>query len=172
MKIDPAELRRHYASLSDEALDDLNPAELSDVARPIYEEELARRGVSPGEENESSAEPAPDWLEDAACACAFTLRTATYNVPTASTARAALVAAGIPCHVTMSRDDPPKVDPAPQFSLRLMVPGALALHASSVLDEEIFNEDQEHEFHLVCPNIRKFDRKEYLATALSRSKRK
>ena len=45
MPIDPLELRRHYASLTDEALLEINHEELVEAAQQIYGEELAERGI-------------------------------------------------------------------------------------------------------------------------------
>jgi hypothetical protein len=172
MRIDPEDLRRHYAMLPDEALLDIDRAELTDLARTVYDQELNQRGLRLGQKLESAemegddagpvyqpgeigeaedeadidAGPEPDWLEDAACACAFTMYSANNDVPTAATARAVLRANGIPCHITMTREAPPKVEAAPQSSLRVMVPGSLALHAASVLDQHIFNEEHEAEW--------------------------
>ncbi len=43
MNIDPQELERHYASLSDEALLELNREDLVEVAQGCLDRELARR---------------------------------------------------------------------------------------------------------------------------------
>ena len=92
--------------------------------------------------------PPPDWLEDAACACSFVLRPneRVFPVlPQAGRARLVLRKAGIPCRITMQKnqyeDDPP--DPPPHPLVCVMVPGGLALHATSVLDRAIFNEEKE-----------------------------
>ena len=163
-------MRRHYASLSDEALIALDLAELIETAQRLYDEELAGRGLTPRQEPESfagpddgatsldqpgqvedaggelavDAGPPPDWLEDAACACAFAMDAGTLYGSDAAKARAVLRAAGIPCHITVNEMDPPaNVDPRPRYEYCVMVPGALNLHATSVLDREIFNSKQE-----------------------------
>jgi hypothetical protein len=162
MRIDPQELRRHYASLPDGALEAINRDELSDIARPIFDEEVARRQLTEttqpetieeepleiDEDLEIDEEPDPDWLEEAAVACSFTMRSSygMSDIPTASHARAVLRSAGIPCHVIMNEVPPAPVNPTPQRYLQLMVPGALALHATSILDKNVFNEDQEEEW--------------------------
>ena len=43
LKPDPAALRRHYASLPDEVLLDMDRAELTPLAQQVYDEELASR---------------------------------------------------------------------------------------------------------------------------------
>jgi hypothetical protein len=55
------EFRKHYASLSDEGLREINRDDLTDVARASYDEELAGRGLA----IESAAprvEPTPDAI--------------------------------------------------------------------------------------------------------------
>ena len=146
MRIDLDDLRRHYASLPDGALLALNRGELSDAAKPLYDEEVARRKLSPEQEDvQFDSGPEPDWLDDAACACAFSVRSRNSN-DAATDAYAALHAAGIPCHLITSEEEPPQADPTPRYTLRLMVPLASTLHAASVLDRDIFNEEQEAEW--------------------------
>ena len=45
-QIDPEEFRRHYASLSDEALVDIDRDDLLDVAQKRSDEELAQHGMN------------------------------------------------------------------------------------------------------------------------------
>src|ERR1035438_8773685 len=96
MRIDPEDFRRHYAMLSDQALFSLNRTDLIDVARACYDEEVARRKSARLHAEQSSQEPdddptaadaldglddvfevdmgpEPDWLEEAACACSFSV---------------------------------------------------------------------------------------------------
>jgi hypothetical protein len=56
------ELRRYYAGLSDAALLELNPDELTPVARGCYDEEVLNRGltVESGEEDLPQTAGAPD----------------------------------------------------------------------------------------------------------------
>jgi hypothetical protein len=167
MRIDSEDLRRHYALLPDEALTALERSELTDAAKAIYDEEVARRALAheagtdvlgwseedAGEDLDSDVTSTPDWLDDAACACAFTMRSAKSDVPIATEARAVLKAAGIPFHVMLSEEEPPQADPTPQYSLRVLVPGGLALHATSVLDRDIFNEEQEGEWRATLESL-------------------
>ncbi len=55
MKIDANDLRRHYESMSDEELLAMDPAELTEIARQVYDEEFARRGLG-GDAEESDDE--------------------------------------------------------------------------------------------------------------------
>jgi hypothetical protein len=79
------------------------------------------------------------------------------DFPVALKARAILRHSVIPCYITVNQyqdpgnqdhheDDPRAADPAPPSLVCVMVPGALALHATSILDREIFNEEKEAEW--------------------------
>jgi hypothetical protein len=62
MNADADDFRRHYAVLSDEALLDLKPDDLTDVARQCYEVELFNRGLkraAPPKLEESQPEESP-----------------------------------------------------------------------------------------------------------------
>jgi hypothetical protein len=56
MRIDPEELRRHYESLSDEGLLDIDRSDLNPVAQGIYDQEIARRGLNHTPEQEEEEE--------------------------------------------------------------------------------------------------------------------
>ena len=63
MQIDLDYLKMHYAALSDEALLEIHEEELVEGARPIYDAELAERGLTPRElveEEEESSEAAEE----------------------------------------------------------------------------------------------------------------
>ena len=156
MRIDPQEFAQHYASMSDEQLLDINPAELSEIARPIYQAEIDKRGLAQQEDQVveevtdliyegEDPEHAPDWLDNAAVACAFPTRSPDADEP-ASNAHGALEAAGIPCHVVLIKEDPQRPGAQPHYEFRVLVPGALLWHATSVLDRDLFNQDQDEEF--------------------------
>ena len=165
MQIDAGALRQHFASLSDAALLAVDRSELIEMAQKYYDEELARRRVAPQREAESLAGPDdqatardqpaegqdakrlltvdtevdPDWLDEAACACTFADYPGGTSASDAASARDVLVAAGIPCHISVREIDPPSADPPPRSGYCLMVPGALNLLATGVLDVQIFN---------------------------------
>ncbi len=147
MKPDPAALRRHYASLPDEVLLDMDRAELTQLAQQVYDDELASRHLSTGTGAQESAGPEqpaektddeldwsadPDWLSEAACACAFD------NAAEMDEAREILEKAEILCHARLLPRDTSPGQP-PRFDYELMVPSALNLRAISVLDKELFN---------------------------------
>ena len=158
MRIDPEDFRRHYAMLSDEALFALNRHELIEMAQACYDEEVARRKTAQEHEAESHNidfpvdeedefdldTPAPDWLDDAACACTFTVNPGATNPPDLAKVQQVLRTAGIPCHITMNEiEEAPKAASQVRHEYCLMVPGALNLNATSVLDRDLFNVEQE-----------------------------
>lgn len=152
MQIDTMYLREHYASLSDEAFAEINPDELVDAARKCYDEEAARRQPAPDQQEEppetidvdapvdSGADDEPAWIDTAACACSFSQMREQTNADRTADACDALRAAGIPCHVVCEELDRERTE-SPVIEYRVMVPGALALHATSILDRDLFNED-------------------------------
>jgi hypothetical protein len=154
LKTDTVYLRRHYASLSDEALLDVDETDLVEDARQIYDTELAQRGLTRQEtrdddDQDSEASPIdragdrkPDWLGDAAVAARYSASPGRNSTDDALEARDALEAAGIPCYLSTTWVDPPPVA-EPRKELRLMVPGNLNFEAESVLDMEIFNREAE-----------------------------
>src|ERR1051325_5464141 len=153
MRVSDEELGKYYASLSDEALDEIDPADLTEGARKCYERELATRGpvfpTAPPDADESREEDAeqtvevdPDWLETAASPCSFY---GLDHAPDAARARAVLLDGGVPCHMMIVPRDPQKDAPSPQ-EYRLLVPEALNLKAISLLDLEIFNAQMEEDW--------------------------
>lgn len=159
MQIDLDAIRQHYASLSDEELLHMSRADLTEAAQRCYDEEFSRRGLShsrkPGKmarpqtvdpENDAGQfvdDAESNWLEDAACACSFASGPEGAGAAEAESARQVLVDAGIPCQISVEEvetgarpDDAP-----PRREYRVMVPGALNMIATSVLDKEIFNEE-------------------------------
>jgi len=162
LQTDTVYLRRHYASLSDEALLAIDETELVDEARRIYDEELAQRGLTLAEARDTDAPsfvdrpierpddddeeldggPEPDWLKDAACPASFVSRPGVEAAQEAAAARDALLAAGIAVYVS-SGEVEPEPDPPTQHEFRVMVPGKWMLEAESVLDQKIFNREVE-----------------------------
>ncbi len=156
MPVDVEYLRRHYASLSDEALQELDRTELVETAQKCYDEELARRNpvgltnqvaqVASLESQIPGGDSKPEWLDDASEVYSR-IEEAGVTVPEIANAREVLDAAGIPCYLDLS--DPPEEEPAtrkPPRLWRLMVPGDLNQRATSVLERDIFNADFEAEW--------------------------
>jgi hypothetical protein len=149
LQIDLESLQRHYASLSDEELQALDRDELVEMAQACYDQELAQRKLTSGEDGDT-----PDWLEDAGCACTFYSQPGSQTAPdTSGDACSALDAAGIPCYLAMHKIDPPSVAPQTRYEYRLMVPGNLNMQAASVLDKEIFNSEVEAEWKVFFESL-------------------
>jgi hypothetical protein len=153
MQVTRDELRRHYASLSDEMLAEIDPAGLTDVARTCYLREVDERGLA-GEaapatadaEVEDSLEADPDWLDHAACPCSYTATPGSNHAPDAARARDVLLAANVPCHLSLSTADPRNADSQAYDEYRVLVPEPLNLKAISVLDKEVFNVELEDDW--------------------------
>jgi hypothetical protein len=143
MEISRDDLSKRYASLSDEELFDLDRNELTELARQCYDGERKRRHVTEAEsrdpepESQARSEIQPGWLETAATACSFQVGTGRRYAEDAERACAILREAGIPSQVVGEHQD------RPPDLLNVMVPGALSLKASSVLDRDLFNEEEE-----------------------------
>ncbi len=167
MKIDPVYLKRHYTSLSDDALLAVDRDDLVEAARAIYDAEVAERGLdtdglsempdSTGDDPEFDTHPAevaaadngeaPEWLDEAAEVWSCVVHPGRGPAPEAADARAVLVEAGIPCYLEMQEIRPEELTSREvRHQWRLMVPGNLNLKATSELDREIFNEDFEAEW--------------------------
>lgn len=146
MKLDPNDLKRHYASLSDEGLLEINRDDLVEIAQKIYDAEIASRGLTltakeePEDEPEYDAKPViktddePAWLGDAVCV---------YHcdtggpAPDANAVRTAIEHAGIPCFIATFRKDDHGTGPRLEYDV--LVPGVLALHATSIVDRDVLN---------------------------------
>ncbi len=174
MRISSDDLRRHYASLPDAELLDLDRSDLAEMAQGIYDEEISRRSLhgprekgsydgdplndiedTPGDPDPDSGgdAPPPDWLEDAACPWAVLMpgRAVGHFDDYASQAakvRAVLREAGIPSHVVVKHPDPEPEPPPVQRPSEccVMVPGDLGMQATSVIEREIFNPQHEEEW--------------------------
>jgi hypothetical protein len=87
---------RHYESLSDEALLEIDPEELTPVARGCFGEELAKRGLATGDETaEDVAHPGSEAVPEEEMICI-----AEYDYPDeADLARGLLEAAEIPAQL-------------------------------------------------------------------------
>jgi len=164
MRIDPEDLRRHYESLSDEGLLDINRSDLAPVAQGIYAQEIARRGLDhPPEEEEDAYHrplpvfkpgehwdfasglgadtddgPPPAWLEDAACPWSAYIHGDVDYIGTGAEVQTALREAGIPNRIVVK---PPEAEPpsTPRSLYCVMVPGDLGTRAYYVVERKVFN---------------------------------
>lgn len=144
MTPDAAQLRQHYASLSDDALLEVDRSELTEMGRQCYDEELASRKLA--SEPDRDEEDAPEWLEEAACACSFASLPGNDSAPDLEQARIILESSGIPCYVKVEEADASIDGPRPRYNYELLVPGVLILPATSILDKQLFNPRQEDEW--------------------------
>jgi hypothetical protein len=163
MRIDRRELGRHYALMEDEALLDLSRDDLTYVAQKIYDLEIARRGLNkslPSREEKSvpdrdsrqcdatlqEADPAPDWMEDAAVACSFVSSPGNAAAEKASRAQTVLQAASIPSCLGVTPEPEAGDGHSSHEILNVLVPVELAPHAASILDRDFLNEEFEAEW--------------------------
>jgi hypothetical protein len=173
MRIDPEDLRRHYASLSDEVLLDIDRADLAPVAQGIYDREIARRRLDRPPEQDVEEEayrrplpvvkpganwdfvgqpgadagdgPPPAWLEDAACAWSALIYPTGDYAFTEAEVQTALRDAGIPNRIVVK--PPAPAPPSKPLSLYcVMVPGDLATRACGVVQRKVSNRIAEDEW--------------------------
>lgn len=144
MDISREDLSARYAALSDAELLAIDPNELTDLARLCYQSEVAQRRLPPATGSHDHEpdiythdEVPSDWLETAATACSFQTGSGRPFADDAERACTVLRDAGIPCHLVKGHEDgEPDV-------VSVMVPGALSLKATSILDRDLFNEELE-----------------------------
>jgi hypothetical protein len=144
MPVDVKYLREHYASLSDEALSAIDRTELVNEAQQCYDQEFARRKQSRSavEASESSDVDQADWLDEAAEVYARSAHSGSAPASDVLDAEQALEAAGIPCQLELTEEEI-STAPAATHRWRVLVPGNLNVHATSVLEREIFNAEFE-----------------------------
>jgi hypothetical protein len=125
------ELRRYYAGLSDAALLELNPDELTPVARACYDDEFSKRGLTDeaGDDDSSDAvgpvsDETPHGAEEMVCVAEYDY------VDEADLAKGMLEGAEIPA--VLDRD---------ATLVRLMVPPDLAEQALSLLTTPLSDEE-------------------------------
>ena len=133
--IDPEDLRRHVATLSDEALLDVNRQDLVDDAQTIYDDEVDARGLTwPSEDTAESAEAAvePD---------AELVSIAQYeSVEEARFARTLLENSGIPVWF-VGELTPEKMTADSKAGLELVTQAAFLEQALLVLSTEVSDEE-------------------------------
>jgi len=161
MSADPQYLRQHYASLSNEALQAINRADLVPAAQTCYDDEVRKRKQArpsipelagsgdADEDDEVYAEPSgdgekPAWFDDAAEVFSQTDVPGQLPAPEVGNARDVLEAAGIPCFLDVV-EIPEETSNLPPNTRewRVLVPGHLNQYAMSVLERDIFNDEFE-----------------------------
>jgi hypothetical protein len=163
MRIDRRELGRHYSSLTDEELLSIGRDDLTGTAQVIYDLEIARRGLGEKLADEEEIEksdktlegvnelldnvyPEPEWLDNAVCVCSFDISPGSNSMERASLAQTVLQKAGIQSHLSPVRDTSDDASGSERTSVHVMVPIGLTLHASSILERDLFNEEHETEW--------------------------
>jgi hypothetical protein len=143
--IDSNHLRRRFAMLSDQALSEIDRDELVEEAQKCLDQEIANRKLNdpPKVPEDSPVAVESAWRTSAVCVCAFSSFPGRADAPKADEARSVLEAAGIPCYIETREVDPDSALPRPAYDLDVMVPAALLLRATSVLDTQIFNIEQQ-----------------------------
>ncbi|MGP0076266.1 MAG: hypothetical protein ACLPWF_30485 [Bryobacteraceae bacterium] len=146
---DIRDLRRHYASLSDDELLALERSDLTEIAQRAYDDEIAKRKIAPADDvpetaTDDEVDIDSDSDSDEACACSFDSYARHETAPDLEEACKILEQAKIPCHVNIREEVGASGNP--QYIQEVMVPAASLLHALSVLDKEMFNPRQEAEW--------------------------
>jgi hypothetical protein len=156
VSINLEDLRKHFASLSNEELLLVERDELTATAQQVFDSEFRSRRLDIDQETKEeevgtffrSANESPekaDWLENAFPATTFSEWGS--GAVAAAEARDALLAAGIPSQVTEHEIDPSDEPVSPRHrEYRVMVPGSFSLQATSVLDIAIYNRHLEEEW--------------------------
>jgi hypothetical protein len=151
MTVNPDQLHQHYASLSDEALLAIDPNDLTEIAQKYYAGEIERRGLAlPQSESSDDVNSAmEEWEEDETgvegdddepfIACAFSEIPNGSSAADAEDAYRALKKAGIPCRIEVHAIETETGNNEQQTERQVIVPAAYSLHATSVLDRDLFN---------------------------------
>lgn len=136
MTVNPEEFRRRFDQLSDDALLEINRDELVDVARDLYDAELAKRDLLPAEEESPESEPAEgestDPKEELVLAAEFT------SAQEAAFARSLLKSASIPF---ASKTNGADVLGTVEEELQVFVPASYLEQANELLATPLSDED-------------------------------
>ena len=150
MQIDLQELQQRYSDMDEDQLLSIDRDDLTEEAQSVYDYEIKRRKLNNKSFIKENAEEGADAFFDnegeesnqmgnGACACSFTEHYGSDAARTAANAMEALEAAGIPCWITETEEEGHK-------TLNVMVPDALIMHATSIVDRDVFNDEYESEW--------------------------
>jgi len=152
MHADPEYLSDYYRSLSDEALLEVDRADLTDLALTYYDGELMARGIAkrrsaPAWDEPEPVirdEPDPSWSACATEVYSVLVRTDHWDEQRAADARQILDAARIPCHLELVElTDEEKRPITATHRWRLTVPEKFGMRAMSELERCLSNADFE-----------------------------
>jgi hypothetical protein len=85
----------------------------------------------------------PDWHHDGDVVCVFVDTPGSNSAERTSKAQTLLQAAGIPSHLRVRRELDPGGAPEPYETMEVLTPVRCAMHAASVLDRDLFNDEFE-----------------------------
>jgi hypothetical protein len=133
VEVTPADFRRHFEILSDDALLETNREDLVDIAKECFDEEVSRRGLNaaddPREIAGEAGEPSASNGEELVLLATFV------SGDEVSLVRGLLESASIPSHVVSPLGSLAGIE------FRLMVPAAFEEQALEVLEMQISDED-------------------------------
>ncbi len=128
----PEDFQRHFEILSDEALLETNRDELVEMAREVYDAEIARRGLGP----EEGEELAPEGELEPTHAAEEMVLIATFGFPEeANMARGLLESAAIPSQIKN------ELAAVGGFEASLLVPASFEEQAIEILESQISDEE-------------------------------
>jgi hypothetical protein len=130
LEIDPEELRRGYAEMSDEGILAIDRKDLTDLARRYYDHEVARRDLHP-EAAQPEVTPEPNSKEE------LVLVETYLSIEEADLARTLLQSADIPTYL----ENELSMGMTGAGGLRLMVPASFAKQAEEILETPVSDED-------------------------------
>jgi hypothetical protein len=160
MQVDRGELGEHFASLSDEELLDLKRDDLTEEAQGIYDLEISSRRLKKASATKRMIENTeasfykrdyggdnetvdPDWHHDGTVVCAIVDTPGSHSEESVSKAQTSLQAVGIPSHLRARRELDASGIRDPYDTMEVLVPVRCAMHAASILDRDVFNDEFE-----------------------------
>jgi hypothetical protein len=140
LDIDPEEIRRGYAEMSDEGILALDRDDLTDLAQRYYDQEMTRRGLHP-EEKKPAPAPEPNSGEELVTIDTY------LSIEEADMARTLLQSADIPTFL----DSELSMGMSGAGGLRLKVPTSFVKQAEEILETQVSDEDLEAQAEAATP---------------------
>jgi len=160
--IDVEQLRRHYASLSDDALAQIHRGDLVADAQTILDAEVEQRKRASAADSESETSDTyegpdvdgkPAWFPDAAQIFTEVENPNGGSAQHAAEIRSALESAGIPCFIETCDVEVPASDAVRLHEWRVFVPGNLNQRAMSTMERDIDNPSIEETWRVHLENL-------------------